>query len=861
VGWGWALATLPDPAEAGSLADLVERLRRLKIWAGDPSYDTIKDRVNAAWTAAGRPAGELARRSTVADCFRPGRRRLNTDLVIAVVQALHPDPGHVERWRRALRVIGGETEAMAQVRVQDSLPRDLPEFTGRAGELGALRLATRDGGAVVISAIQGMAGVGKTQLAIHAGHLLHREEPFERVLFVNLRGFHPDPQQPPADPAAVLDGFLRLLGVPGHQIPHGLDARAAAYRSRLAGIRALVVLDNAATAEQVRPLLPGAPGCLVLVTSRRSLGTALAATELAVDGFPPEEAAVFLTGAVADVPVGPDPGAVARICRRCGHLPLALSLIAGHIRGVPGWTLTDHADRLDERHRERRLDTGVELAFTLSYQHLPDDRRRLLRLLALHPGQDFEAHAAAALGGTGVEAARAALHHLAGDNLLQQASPGRYTFHDLVRAYATGRASDEDPPPARRAALTRLFDHYLAAAAAAMDALHPAEAHLRPRIRLASTGLPDLAAPDTARDWLDAERPNLVAIAAHTATNGWPSHTVRLSRTLFRYLTGGYLADAVTVHGHALHAARHTSDPVGQGHALTDLGGAHWRLGRTRSAAEHFRQALDLFRRAGDVAGQARALTSLGIVEDRSGRFGPATDLYTKALVLYQQVGNRTGEARTLNNLCEVEVRLGRHRQAVDHYGRAIELFRQAGDRAGEAHALNGLGDVELRLNRCGPAGEHFQRALILYGQVGNHAGAANVLDSLGTLHTRLGRPAQAIDHHQRALTLYRETGDRYSEARVRNGLGEAARTAGHLADALAHHTAARGIAADIGSRDQQARACSGIGDAHQALGDYARARESYRQALDLYIGLGMPEADDIRARLVALGSLADAAR
>ena len=252
---------------------------------------------------------------------------------------------------------------------------------------------------MAISALEGVAGVGKTRLAVHAGHLLLRERAVERVLFVNLRGFHPDRSQPPADPAAVLDGFLRLVGVPGQQIPHEPAARAAAYRDRLTGTRTLVVLDNAAGADQVRPLLPGVPGCPTLVTSRRSLTDLRPATRLAVDAFAPEEALSFLSGAVPDVPAGPDPEAVARIARRCGYLPQALSLISGHIRGTAEWTLTDHADRLDERHRERRLDTAVELALSLSYQDLAAPQR-LLRLAALHPGQDFDGYAAATLADT-----------------------------------------------------------------------------------------------------------------------------------------------------------------------------------------------------------------------------------------------------------------------------------------------------------------------------------------------------------------------------------------------------------------------------------------------------------------------------
>jgi hypothetical protein len=535
----------PDPGQAGSLAGLVERLRGLKVWAGDPSYETIKDRVNAAWTAAGRPVSELVCKSTVAYCFQPRRRRLETDLVLAVVEALHPDSAYLTQWRQALRVAGGEAEAATQVRIQDDLPPDLAGFAGRHGELAHLRAATRARGPAVI---EGMAGAGKTELAVHIGHLLHREQPFERILFANLRGFDAGPDQTPIDPAAVLDGFLRLLGMPGHDIPHQLAARAAAYRDRLARTRALVVLDNAATPEQVRPLLPATPGCLTLITSRRRLAGLPAATRLAVDVFTPADAVTFLLDAVPDVPVGVDPDAAARIARRCGHLPLALSRAAGHIANTPGWTLTDHADRLDERHDARCLDPGVEAALDVSYRHLPPDVRRTLRLAALHPGRDFDAHAAAALADADPSAVRNQLGHLCRDHLLRRTGPARYAFHDLVRAYATSRAVDEDPRSHRRAALTRLFDFYLATAEAALDTLCSAGAHRRPPIHAFG---PDLTDRHAARAWLDTERRTLVAVSAHTAAHGWPTHTIRLSTTLRRYFSGGQAGDALRIHARA----------------------------------------------------------------------------------------------------------------------------------------------------------------------------------------------------------------------------------------------------------------------------------------------------------------------
>ncbi|WP_243866858.1 tetratricopeptide repeat protein [Actinophytocola oryzae] len=831
-----------------TLDELVERLRLLRVWAGGPPYETIKNRVNAAWANMGRPAGELAGKTTIVDCFRLGRRRLNTDLVVAVVQALHPDAGYVAQWRQALRVVCGESVAASQVRVQDTLPQDVAGFTGRAAELDRFRR-----GAATVSVIEGMAGVGKTQLAVRAGHVLVQQRRCDRILFVNLRGFHPDTAQPPADPTAVLDGFLRLLGVSGRKIPHELDARSTLYRRLLADTRALVVLDNAVDVDQVRPLLPDTPGCVTLITSRRNLADLPGADHLVLDMFSTDDAQRFLTRAAPAVPVGEDPEAGARIARCCGHLPLALGLVVGHMRAKPGWTMTDHADWLDERHRDRRLDTGIELALDLSYQNLSAQRQRVLRLLALHPGHDLDAYATAALVGTDLDTARAHLHHLRDDHLLQQERHGRFTFHDLVRAYAGTHSLDEDRQPDRRAALTRLFDHYLVTTANAVSSVHPAETRHRQGTPPAATPTPDLTDPSDARTWLDVERTTLIAVVAHTATRGWPTHTVRLSRALFRHFDGGHFTDAVTVHEHAHRAAHDSDDPIAEAHALTDLGLAYRRLSRTEQAVECLERALDLFRQAGDALGQARALGNLGGVANLSNRYGAASDHYAEALTMYRQAGDRIGEARALADLGNVERLRGRHGMAVDYYAEALPLHRQVGDREGEAWALTCLGDIEIRRERYEPAREHVRQALDLFRRSGNRNGEASTLILLGTVHTRLGHPADAADLHRRGLAYVRETGDRENEALALNGLGEAALADGRPADAVSHHATARTVAIEAGSRGFQAAAERGLGDAHHALGDLITARQHYRDALTLYSELDLPEAVQVRERLTNL--------
>ncbi|WP_097319789.1 ATP-binding protein [Paractinoplanes atraurantiacus] len=748
-----------------------------------------------------------------------GRRRLDNDLVLAIVRALCPDEDYVARWRRALRAVGGEAEAAARVSVQDRLPPELAGFTGRAAELD--RIVSAGTGHL---AITGMAGVGKTQLAVRAAHLLR--ERFERVLFVNLRGFHPDPGQPPADPGAVLGALLRLLGVPGRQIPYAVAARAEVFREKCG--RALVLLDNAADVEQVRPLLTGAPGCLTLITSRHSLA---GLHTLSVKVFGADEAAAFLGR--------PDePDAVARIARRCGYLPLALGLVAGHIRATPGWSLTDHADRLDER---RQLEGGVELALDLSYRDLPAEQRRLLRLAALHPGQDLDAYAVAALAGDEPHRVEGRLDGLCGDHLLSRSAPGRYTFHDLVRAYAVEKGQDEDSPRERRAALTKLFDYYLAASTEAMDVLHPVEAHRRPRVATSGILTARPADAGSARHWLDTERATLVAVTAHMAGEGWPGHATGLARILFRYLNGGHNHDAVTVHGLAHSAAEGSGDLAGQGHALTDLGTALWRLGQGEAAADSHRRAVELFRRTGDAVGQARALLNLGVVVTQLGLYQEAADHFGLALVLYRQSGDPLGEGRALARVGYIEQTLGRHDEAAEHFAQALALCRANGDRMGEGSSLISLGEAETELGRYEPAGEHLFEALALFQkELGDRTGEASALYALGMLGTRRG-DAEATGHHRQALAIFRETGYRDGEAAVLNGLGEAVTDP---AEALAHHTEARAIAEEIGARELLARAHAGLGRAHRLLGHTAEADRDDERAAALYDELRRPAAD-----------------
>lgn len=777
-----------------------------------------------------------------------------------LAEELGADPGpELQAVHRAI-LRGEASAAAASQHVPAQLPADVAAFTGRGGELERLDALLPAGGAtataVVLSAVSGTAGVGKTALAIHWAHQVRGRFP-DGQLYVNLRGYDPDQPMTAAD---ALARFLAALGVPGPEIPLDLDERAARYRTAVAGRRMLILLDNASSAEQVRPLLPGTGGCAVLITSRDSLAGLVArdgAHRLDLDLLPPADAHALLRRLIGDR-AGAEPAATAALVDLCARLPLALRVAAELAISRPATSLAHLAGELAERQRRlHMLDAGgdpratVATVFSWSVQHLPLDAARTFRLLGLHPGADTDVYAVAALAGTDLASAQRALDMLIRAHLVDSTTAGRYGMHDLLRAYAATIASTQDSEGTRAAAVDRLYAYYLATAMTAMDHLYPAEAHRRPRVPRPATPSPELGGADAARAWLDAERASLVA-AARGAPPG-STYPVLLSTTLFRYLDGGHYTDAMAVHDAAHETARRAGDLAGQAHAVRGIGAVHLKLGRYSAAEDHFERAATLFAKADDVTGQAVALTALGTVGQRQGTYASAAEHHTQAIALFRQSGDGSGEGRALNNLAVIETLLGRHVEAARHHEEAATLARQAGDGSGEAAALNNLGLVEQRLGRDGEAAGHHRLAVALFRQLGDRSGEASSLDNLGIAYTRLGQPGEATAYFEQALTLFREIGDREGQAWVLNGLGEAAHAGGHPGAAVDHHATALAITLDIGAVDQQARALAGLGHAHAALGDEPRARERYDEALALYTDLESFEAAKVRARLEAL--------
>jgi DNA-binding SARP family transcriptional activator/Tfp pilus assembly protein PilF len=748
--------------------------------------------------------------------------------------------------------------------VPRQLPPAVPGFTGRSAELKVLTgLLDQAGeqvpGTMVISAIGGTAGVGKTALAVHWAHQVAGRFP-DGQLYVNLRGYDPGQPMPAGD---ALAGLLRSLGLHGQDIPPEQDERAARYRSLLAGKRMLVILDNAGSANQVRPLLPGMPACTVVVTSRDALAGLVArdgATRLDLDVLSQQDA-VALLRALIGARVDAEPGAAAELARQCCRLPLALrvaaELAAGH-PAVPLAALT--AELADLRTRLNLLTAGgdprteVRAVFSWSYRYLDAEDARTFRLLGLHPGPDLDPYAAAALVGTTVPQARQALDVLARAYLVQPAAPGRYGMHDLLRGYARELSAAPDAGQEQHAALTRLFDHYLHAAAAAMDTLLPAERHRRPRIPQPATPVPPLPDPAAARDWLDAERAALVATTAPTAAQDWPGHATRLAATLYRYLhNGAHLPEAFTIFSHALDAARRTGDRAAEATALNAIGSIDSWQGRLERAGDRYRQALALFREAGDRAGAAETLGNIGTVETELGRYEQAARRQQEAVAIFCHIGDRFGEARALGNLGATRRRQGCYQEAVGYYQRALDLSREIGDCQGEGHLLGRLGVIDLRLGEYQRAAGYLQQALALFQGLGSRVGEALALAKLGEAYLGLGQHEQAAGNFEQALAVSVEIGDPEMEVEALNGLGDVFLQTGDVGKARAHHAAALRLASEVGLPLGQAGAHSGLARACHADGDAAAARRHWQEALTRCDAIGAPEASEIRAILARI--------
>ena len=751
----------------------------------------------------------------------PGLRRLHERILAA-------DPGLAAPVDEAR----APAAPPAPAAVPAQLPADVRAFTGRTDELtvldGLLTPQSGDHPAITIALLSGTPGVGKSALAVRWAHRVRECFP-DGQLYVNLRGY--DAEQPVAV-ADVLAGFLTALGVRGPEIPPGIDERAGRYRSELTGRRMLVLLDNASSVDQVRPLLPGSGSCLVLVTSRDSLPGMVAvhgAERVNLDLLPLSDA-IGLLRRLVGARVDREPAGARELAAACARLPLALRIaaeLAAARDDVPLGELVaelgDHQDRLD------LLDAGdpraeVRAVFSWSYQNLPADAARVFRLFGLHPGESAHVDAVAALTGTRPGEARRLLATLARASLVQAGAGGRYGMHDLLRAYAAELAGLHDPEPDRTAALTRLFDHYLTGSVAAMSTLYPDE----------TSAAGD---PETARRWIEAERPNLAAVCNYGAAHGFDRHTVELAETLFRYLdAGGPVAEAATVTASAVVASRALGDRDAQARALSNLGRLHRRQGRLGQAAATYRQALSLYADLGAHAAEAVALRELGSVHWRLGDYREAADRYQQAEALFRRLGDEAGQADATVRLGLVDGRLGDEQRAAERFRSALALLARLGDRYSEAYVLSLLARLPQQADQLDRAAGRLEQSLATVRQAGDRTAEAYALTDLAAVQARRGRLAEAAGHLRQAVVLHRRIGDRASEAEALNDLGEVLNAVGDAAGALVQHGEALVLAREIGDRYEQARAHEGMA----ATGDDDPETHLDRARI-VYAGLEVP--------------------
>jgi tetratricopeptide (TPR) repeat protein/transcriptional regulator with XRE-family HTH domain len=727
-----------------------------------------------------------------------------------------------------------------------TLPRDIASFTGREPELrqltGAVTGAGSPGGVVSIHAIGGMAGIGKTALAVHAAHRLASRFPGGQI-FLPLHGHTPG--HPPVVPEDALASLLLTTGVPAMQIPPGLEARMALWRDRLAGKQLLLVLDDAASSEQVRPLLPGGGGSLVLVTSRRHLSALEDATAVSLDTLPPGEAARLLVRLSGRTGLSPDDPAVAEIIGLCGLLPLAIGMVARQLHHHPAWTVAGRAAELaSARDRLELMATenlSVAAAFNLSYEDLTEDQQRLFRRLGLHPGADIDAYAVAALDGTGLPAVRRGLEALYEHYLIAEPTHGRYRLHDLIRAHARVLAHTLEPDGDRGQATTRLLDYYqhTAARADALIADRPRPGPV-PADGTTPATLPALAGPEQALAWARAERASLLACLDYATRVGQHARIIALTSGLAGLLrSDGPWADAITRHTASVQAARHLGDRVGQANALNDLGVVRRQTGEYPAAARALEQALDIYRDLGDRLGQANAHSDLGVVRRMTGDYQAAAQAQELALSIYRDLGDRQGQANALNGLGKVRRHTGDYQAAAQAQELALSIYRDLGDRFGQANALLFLGAVRGQMDDYPAAAQALEQALGIYRDLGDRQGQANALNFLGDVRQMTGDYLAAAQLQEQALGIFRDLGDRLGQANALNALGDLRQMTGEYPAAAQAQEQALDIYRDIGDRLGQANALKDLGEVRRMTGDYQAAAQVLEQALDIYRDIG----------------------
>ncbi|MEE1753689.1 AfsR/SARP family transcriptional regulator [Streptomyces sp. SP18CS02] len=821
--------------ELGRHADLIGELYELA--AQNPLAQGVISLAMLALYRSGRHDEALA-------LYRGTRNRLHDE------QGIEPGPALQELHLRILeqdRALMETADGTGRTRAYapgDSLPRDTRDFTGRTGEM---RILLRDPApgrgstAMPLTVIHGMPGIGKTALAVHAAHRLRETYP-DGQFYVDLHAFS---GRPPFEPAEALAVLLQATGATG-DLPASLDERVGRWRQWTARHRALVVLDNARDAAQVRPLLPGSPSCRAIVTSRNRLVGLDGATSLFVDVLSRAEAAALFTRIAGAGRLSGASAALARVVEACGRHPLAVQLLASRFRHRDAWDLQHLLDRLAEAADPLdEFDDGVASAFRLSYTELSGPAQRLFRRLALHPGPDITLRAATALAGpgpgtSGAAEVRGGLEELLDGHLLEEPVRDRYRLHDLARAFGLQICARTEPERDRRAAVGRLVAFYLTAAHRADGLAHPHRRALPLGAGRESPYAPGFVDADEASVWLSVERANLLAVARTAAVEA-PDHAALFPHVLAASLKlWGTWDIAAELYGAAVPALRALGDRAALARILVERAGVLAQKGHDE-ALRYATESLALYRDLGDAHGCADALFQSGRAHLAAGHGATALGLLGESLELYRRAGDRFGEAECLNVQGAALYYAGRYGEALRIFRSLVGINEELGDLRGQAMALNNMGELHSLQGRYEQARDHYERSLALVRRCGGRQELAILDTNLGGVYQATGDTARALVCFQRALESHRAGGDALGEANVLISMGTAYAENGRRGEALLHFNMAERVAAGIGSAYERQRALIGVGGVHRESGRLGTALKVYEQALEVAHGIGFP--------------------
>ncbi len=784
----------------------------------------------------------------------------------------------------------GPNRQLSRTAAADTLPPETVEFVGRDEELSLLVQPPGDGPRIMI--IEGMAGVGKTALAVHAARTVAAQYP-DGMFYLN---FHThDPGLPPLDAAEALHRLLQMLTAPATRIPDAIGERAALLRAQLSRRRAVVILDDAAGPEQLRPLLPSAGQSLILITTRRRLASLAGAHGLTLDVLPMPDA-VTLFQRVAGPSRAYDADVAATAVQLCGRLPLAIKLAAGRLAHDCPPRLADLVEELSQTpvRATGAASPQVMSAFDVSYRSLEPEHQQFFRRLGMSPCASISPQAAAALGGLRLGEAQQALAALLDHHLLARAPGGQFRFHDLIREYAALRAAREDSGADQRRAVSRLLDYYLASADQADRMLHPFRRRMPVPVTHRPAASVALVTADGAAGWLEAEWRNILQAAQYAGRHEWKQKCADLIHVLGGFLEArAYRDDAVSAHTLAVQAGRDLVDPARVARASLELSEVRQQIGQADAALPLAEEAAEIYRSLGDRRGEAEALDKIGLAHQRAGRSRDSLAYFAEARSMYGDTADSHGVADTLSHSGIASWQLGRYPDAMGNLRDALLLYQAAGDRRGEAKTLNNLGRMQLNFGYHRDALDGYQKALEIFREIGVAQSEAILYHNIGALYYYKGSYDEGLAAYRRALAIYREIGDLPNEADVLNDIGAIYQSAECYDEALICHEKARAIAEETGNLPQQVTSLRGIAGVRRGGGGYAAAFDLYhtalklareigdpyeeakilegiaettlstlrpdaarivfRQALDIFERLGVPEAESARIRIEAL--------